>query len=75
MLKTEERTMPALNVQTQDDLIRALMAHPDNFDRSPQFALGYMVSMMTRMLHYVPEDKKKIFLADIDFIIDRHKRS
>ena len=67
--------MPALTTKTQDDLILALMAHPDNFDRSPQFALGYMVSMMTRMLHYVPEDKKQIFLADIDFIIDRHKRS
>lgn len=67
--------MLALDVKRQDDLIRALMAHPDNYDRNPNFAMGYMVSMLTRMIGKLPEGERELALADIDFIIDRHKRA
>jgi hypothetical protein len=66
--------MPTLTVQDQDNLIRALIEHPDNFDRSPQFALGYIVSMMTRMMRHMPKEQQDLFVADVEFIIERHKR-
>lgn len=67
--------MSEFTVSRQDDLIRALLAHPDNYDRSAQFALGYMTMMMMRALNRMDEDNRQSFMHDIDYLIDRHKRA
>lgn len=68
--------MPALDdVKRQDDLIRALLAHPDNFDSNPQFALGYMVSMLARAVKRLPPMEQQFFMDDVDWLIDRHEKA
>lgn len=64
--------MPSLTVEQQDDLIRALIKHPDNFQRSPQFALGYMVSMLTRAIDKLPQHDRDMFVDNIHYLIDRN---
>lgn len=67
--------MSELNVQKQDDLIRALINHPDNFDRNPNFALGYMSMMLHRAIGKLHPAQRDLLMADIDYLIDRHKRT
>lgn len=66
--------MQQFDVNRQDDLIRALIAHPDNFQQSPLFALGYMTQMISSLVKKLPAEQRDLFLADVDFIIDRNKR-
>ena len=65
--------MSNFNTQRQDDLIRALIAHPDNNMQSPLFALGYMASMMDSLIRRMPQEQRDIFLLEVDRLIDRHK--
>ena len=67
--------MRNIDVARQDDLIRALMAHPDNNMQSPLFALGYMTSLLDSVVRRLPQEQRDIIIADIDRLIDRHKQS
>lgn len=66
--------MVEFTVDRQDNLIRALMDHPDNRDHSAQFALGYMSMMLMRAIEKLDADDRALFMADIDYLIDRYKR-
>ena len=67
--------MSEFTVQKQDDLIRALIAHPDNYDSNANFALGYMSMMLHRAIGKLHPAQRELFMADIDWIIDRHKKA
>lgn len=66
--------MTEFDVKRQDDLIRALVAHPDNNMQSPLFALGYMTSLLNSVVRRLPQEQRDLIIADIDRLIDRHKR-
>lgn len=65
--------MTEFTVQKQDDFIRALLNHSDNFDKNPNFALGYMSMMLHRAINKLPPAQRDLIMSDIDWVIDRHK--
>ena len=67
--------MREFSVSKQDALIKALMNHPDNFDRSPQFALGYLTMMLYRNTRSMTKMQKDIFMAEVNDIIDRSRKA
>lgn len=66
--------MTTFDLNRQNALIRALINHPDNVMHSPHFAMGYMTGMMNKLFRKLPPEQRELFLSDVDYIIDRHKR-